>query len=61
MTGQAVFNEQQIIAEIERLELDARNIRRRVENAAGEADKRALNRQLAEVRQEIDNLRGRLK
>jgi hypothetical protein len=61
MTGQAVFNEQQIIAEIERLELDARNIRRRVEHATGEADKRALNRQLAEVRQEIDNLRGRLK
>lgn len=61
MTGQAVFNEQQIIAEIERLELDARNIRRRVEHASSEVDKRALNRQLAEVRQEIDHLRARLK
>jgi hypothetical protein len=61
MTGQAVGNEQQIIAELERLELDARNIRRRVEHAPTVADKRALNRQLNEVRQDIDNLRARLR
>ena len=61
MQGQAVYTEQQVIAEIERLELDARNIRRRVEHAMGEADKRALNRQLKDVHEEIQNLRGRLR
>ena len=43
----AVYNpESDIIAEIERLELEARDIRRRVEHAHTEEDKRVLNRQL---------------
>ena len=61
MGTQIVTNEQQIIEEIERLELDARNIRRRVEHAATEADKRTLNRQLQEAHDEIQNLRARLR
>lgn len=61
MGGQSVLNEQQIIAEIERLELDARNIRRKVEHAPTEADKRALNRQLKEVSDEITILQRRLR
>jgi hypothetical protein len=61
MGGQSVLNEQQIIAEIERLELDARNVRRKVEHAASEADKRTLNRQLKEVSDEITILQRRLR
>ena len=61
MGGQFVFNEQQVIAEIERLELDARNIRRKVEHAASEVDKRTLNRQLKEVADEIAILQRRLR
>jgi len=60
MGTQVVYTEQQVIAEIERLELEARNIRRRVEHAVGEADKRVLNRLLADVRSEIQVLRARL-
>jgi len=57
----AVYNpESDLIAEIERLELEARDIRRRVEHAQSEEDKRVLNRQLAELKQEIDVLRSRL-
>jgi uncharacterized protein (UPF0335 family) len=59
--SQGVASEQQIIAEIERLELEARNIRRRVEHAATEPDRRALNRQLNETQVEIENLRKRLR
>ena len=57
----AVYNpESDIIAEIERLELEARDIRRRVEHAHSEEDKRVLNRQLAEIKQQIDVLRSKL-
>jgi hypothetical protein len=57
----AVHNpESEIIAQIERRELEARDIRRRVEHARNEADKRVLNRQLAELQQEIEILRSRL-
>ncbi|MGB7160370.1 MAG: hypothetical protein WBD40_20040 [Tepidisphaeraceae bacterium] len=57
----AVYNpESDIIAEIERLELEARDIRRRVEHAHGEEDKRVLNRQLEEIKQQIEHLRTRL-
>ena len=52
----AVYNpESDIMAEIERLELEARDIRRRVEHAAHEADKRVLNRQLEELKQQIEH------
>jgi hypothetical protein len=57
----AVYNpESEIIAQIERLELESRDIRRRIEHAHTEADKRVLNRQLEELKQEIEVLRSRL-
>ncbi len=57
----AVYNpESDIIAEIERLELDARDTRRRVEHAHNGEDKRVLNRQLEEIKSQIEHLRSRL-
>ncbi len=57
----AVYNpESDTIAEIERLEIEGRDIRRRVEHAHSEEDKRVLNKQLAEVQQQIEHLRSRL-
>ena len=56
-----VYNpEAEIIAKIERLELDARDGRRRIEHARTIQDKRALNRQLEEIKQQIEFLRARL-
>ena len=56
-----VYNpEADIIAEIERLELEARSIRRRVEHARTEDDKRVLNKQLQELEDQIEHLKGRL-
>ena len=56
-----VYNpESETIAEIERLELESRDIRRRVEHAQNAEDKRVLNRQLEELKQQIDFLRSRL-
>ena len=57
----AVYNpESDLIAEIERLELESRDIRRRVEHAHSEEDKRVLNRQLEELKQQIEVLKSRL-
>ena len=57
----AVYNpESEIIAEIERLELEGRDIRRRVEHAHGPEDKRVLNKQLEELKQQIEALKKRL-
>jgi hypothetical protein len=57
----AVYNpEADVIAEIERLELEARDIRRRVEHVQGQEDRRVLNRQLQELKDEIAHLRARL-
>ena len=56
-----VYNpETEVMTEIERLELEARDIRRRVEHARTEADKRVLNKQLEELKEQITYLRGRL-
>ena len=56
-----IYNpEAEVIAEIERLELESRNIRRRVEHAHTQEDKRVLNKQLAELKQQIEVLRSRL-
>ena len=56
-----VYNpEADIIAEIERLELEARGIRRSVEHARTEDDKRVLNRQLQELKEQIEHLKQRL-
>ena len=57
----AVYNpESDVIAEIERLELEARDMRRKVEHVHSDADRRALNRLLADVRDRIEYLRQRL-
>lgn len=56
-----VYNpEADIMADIERLELEARNIRRSVEHARNAEDKRVLNRQLSELKEQIEHLRSRL-
>lgn len=56
-----VYNpESDIIAEIERLEMEARSIRRRVEHVRNEQDKRVLNRQLQELKEQIEYLKNRL-
>ena len=56
-----VYNpESQLIEEIERLELEARNIRRKIEHVINESDKRVLNRQLKELSDEITLLQARL-
>jgi hypothetical protein len=56
-----IYNpESEIIARIETLELEARQIRRRLNNAHLEADRRVLERQLKETEQQIEVLRQRL-
>ena len=56
-----VYNpESDTVADIERLELEVRDARRRVEHARTEADKRVLNRQLEELKDQIEFLRSRL-
>lgn len=56
-----IYNpESDTIAEIERLELEVRDIRRRVEHAHSEADKRVLNRQIDELKERIEFLRRQL-
>lgn len=49
--------EAETIAEIERLELDARDTRRRVEHVRTQDDRRVLNKQLAEIKHRIEFLR----
>ena len=57
----SVYNpEVDVMAEIERLELEARNIRRSIEHARTPDDKRVLNRQLSELKDQIEHLRSRL-
>jgi polyhydroxyalkanoate synthesis regulator phasin len=46
--------------QIERLELEARDIRRRIEHAVSDKDKTVLNRQLEELREQINVLRAGL-
>jgi outer membrane murein-binding lipoprotein Lpp len=54
-------SETELIAQIERLESDARGLRRRIEHAHNAADKKVLNRQLQEIKEDIDRLRWRLR
>jgi urease accessory protein UreE len=56
-----VYNpESETIAQIEKLELEAREIRRRIERSHTDEDRRVLDRQLTDVQQQIDVLRARL-
>jgi hypothetical protein len=45
------------IAEIERLELEARDIRRHIEHVRSAEDRRALNKQLSEIKSRAEFLR----
>jgi hypothetical protein len=57
----SVYNpEADTMAQIERLELEAREIRRKLEHANNEADKRVLSRQRDELKDQVDFLRSRL-
>jgi hypothetical protein len=56
-----VYNpEAELIAEIERLELDAREIRRKIEHVRNAEDRRVMNRLLGEVRDRIGYLKRRI-
>lgn len=53
-----VYNpEAETIARIEALEMEVRNMRRRIEHAHTPADKRVLNRQMNDLQHEIGFLR----
>jgi hypothetical protein len=53
-----IYNpEADVIAQIERMEIDARNARRRIDHAHNEEDRRALNKQLADIKDQIEYLR----
>ena len=57
----AIYNpESEVIAEIERLELESRDIRRRIEHAHADEDKRVLNKQLEELKSQIEFLKTKL-
>ena len=56
-----IYNpEADIIARIEKLELEAREIRRRLNHARHDEDKRVLDKQLKETGQQVEILRARL-
>ena len=56
-----VYNpESEIAAQIERLELEARDVRRKIEYVRNDNDRRVLNRQLKEIGEEITLLQARL-
>lgn len=57
----SVYNpEADIMAEIERIELEAKDIRRKIDHANNENDKRVLNKQLNELKEELQQLQQRL-
>ncbi|WP_428939161.1 hypothetical protein [Fontivita pretiosa] len=56
-----VYNpEAETIARIESLELEVRELRRKVEHAPSEADKKVLNKQIDELKSEIEFLKTKL-
>ena len=56
-----VYNpESDLMAEIERLELEARDLRRKIEHLANEQDRRVMNRQLQELEEQVSHLQSRL-
>ena len=56
-----VYNpESDLMAEIERMERSAGDVRRRVEHAHTAQDKRVLNRQLQEIEEDIQRLQTKL-
>jgi urease accessory protein UreE len=56
-----VYNpESEQVAEIERLELEARDVRRSIERARNAQDRRVLNRQIQELEEQIHFLQERI-
>ncbi len=56
-----VYNpEADTMAEIERLELEARDLRRKLERVRNNEDQRVMNRQLNELKEEIARLQSKL-
>ena len=57
----AVYNpEADTMEQIERLEMEAKNVNRRIQNTRNEEDQRVLRRQLADLKDEIGRLQARL-
>jgi peptidoglycan hydrolase CwlO-like protein len=57
----SVYNpESEITAQIERLELEARDVRRKLEHAKGEKDRQVLQRQLKELEDDVERLKAKL-
>ena len=57
----AVYNpESEVIAAIERAEIDARRIRRQIEHVTREEDRRVLQRQLRELADDIVRMQQQL-
>lgn len=57
----SVYNpESDTIAEIERLELEARQIRRLIEHAKSDQDRRVLEKQLKELADQVEYLKTKL-
>ena len=56
-----VYNpEAETVARVEALELEVRDVRRKIEHAHSAADKRVLNKQISELRDEIQFLTNKL-
>ncbi len=56
-----VYNpESDVMEQIERLELEAREVRRKIEHLANEQDRRVMNRQLSELEEQVSHLQARL-
>jgi predicted RNase H-like nuclease (RuvC/YqgF family) len=56
-----VYNpESDLMAEIERMERSASDLRRRIEHAHTAQDKRVLNRQLEEIKEDIHRFQSKL-
>lgn len=56
-----VYNpESETIARIEAIELEIRELRRKVEHTRNASDKKVLNKQIGELRDEIQYLRNRV-
>ena len=56
-----VYNpESDLMEQIERLELEARDLRRKIEHLVNEQDRRVMNRQLQELEEQVSRLQSRL-
>ena len=56
-----VYNpESELMEQIERLELEARDLRRKIEHLVNAQDRRVMNRQLQELEEQVSRLQSRL-